>query len=79
VIKTYETTKIYIDKIGHIFVDDIIGNEQVESVQRTIKITMQNGDCVELILESDSKLALNFSKDEEAWLLPKLYKGSKEE
>jgi hypothetical protein len=79
VIKTYKTTKIYIDKIGHIFVDDIIGNEQVESVQRTIKITMQNGDCVELILESDSKLALNFSKDEEAWLPPKLYKGSKEE
>jgi hypothetical protein len=76
-ITTYKITKIHIDKVGHIFVDDIMGNEQHEAVQRTIKITMKNGDCVELILESDSKLSLDFSKDEDAWLPPKLYKGSK--
>ena len=39
-----------------------------------IKITLRNGDCVELFLDSD-KEALDVLKDGKDWINPKVYKG----
>ena len=75
---TLKITRVLIDKIKKIEVEDVVEHEELPFSQLHMNIWNEEGDKYELILEAESAVSLNFSKTEDDWLKPKVYKGQEE-
>ena len=73
-------TKIWIEHINKIEVQEIQNPEQVEYLEKSISIWTKEGDRYEISLQADTPTQLEFRKPSEGdWLTPKVYKGNKED
>ena len=72
-VTTIKITRIWIEHIEKIEVEDITLHRELGSIHKTLNIWTKEGDKIELVLEADSPEQLEFRKSE--WLTPKVYKG----
>lgn len=71
-------TRVLIDKIKKIEVENVVDHEELPFSQLRMNIWNEEGDKYELILEAESAVNLNFIKTESDWLTPKIYQGEEE-
>jgi len=73
---TLKITRMWIEHITRIEVTESEDDEDRDYCQRRLTISAENGERYELFLEADTATKLEFINAKEAWLTPKLYKGS---
>jgi hypothetical protein len=76
---TLKITKIYIDKVKKVVIDEAEKGEELDFSQTSLEVWTEDGDEYVLILESSSVGNLKLIKKSEDWLTPKVYKGKDEE
>ncbi len=74
-ITTIKVTKIWIEHINEIEVEEPKEFEEFGHSQRSMIIWTREGERYELYFQADALGALEFKKPDESWLSPKLYKG----
>jgi hypothetical protein len=79
-LTTLKITRVWIDHISKIVVEDPEEFDPVEMCKREITISTDTGEKYELILEAHTAGQLEFKKpSDEDWLNPNVYKGRSEE
>ena len=73
---TLKITRIWIEDIEKIEVQEAKKYDELEFSQCELTISTTKGEKFELILKADTVEQLKFKKPDESWLTPKLYKGS---
>jgi hypothetical protein len=78
-ITTYKVTKVFVDKVFKIKVTDNTSQDPMENNEIVIRIEIEEGNEVELILHASSaeNLKLNTSNDPD-WIKPKVCRGKEE-
>ena len=78
-ITTYKVTKVFVDNVFKIKVTDNTSQDPMENNEIVIRIEIEEGNEVELILHASSaeNLKLNTSNDPD-WIKPKVCRGKEE-
>jgi hypothetical protein len=74
-ITTLKVTKIWIEQVKDIEVEELNDLKILDRHQRMLTIWTTEGEKIELYCQAETLDALQF-KNPEGWLLPKVYKGS---
>ena len=72
---TLNITRIWIEHITKIEVTEAKNYDELGFGQCEMTIWTTKGDKFELILQADTVEQLAFTKPDESWLTPKVYKG----
>lgn len=72
---TLKITRIWIEHIEKIEAEEARPLDELGYCQKSITIWTTKGEKFELILQADTAEQLEFKKQDESWLTPKVYKG----